>query len=61
MTTIKIIMESANREEAERALDKAKNAFKNGDVNSAYKFALKSLKLCSTKEGKGLFGNFFCG
>lgn len=45
-------MESANREEAERALDKAKNAFKNGDVNSAYKFALKSLKLCSTKEGK---------
>ena len=52
-------MESANREEAERALDKAKKAFKNGDIDSAYKFVLKSLKLCSTQEGKGLFINLF--
>lgn len=48
-----IIMESANRDEAERCLEKARLALKSGKIDYAYKLALKSLRLCSTPEGIG--------
>lgn len=46
-------MESANKEEAKRCLNKAKDAFQSGNVSYAKKLTQKSLKLCATQEARG--------
>ena len=49
------LMESANREEAKRCLNKARHALYSGVVTEAERLAKKSLRLCSTKEAEGIF------
>lgn len=52
---VRVIME-ANKSEAERCLEIAKKALKDGDLNKARRFANKSLKLCSTQQAEGKNG-----
>lgn len=47
-------MESANKEEAKRCLQKAVAALKGGDIQYARKLASKSYRLCPTDEAQGL-------
>lgn len=46
-------MESANKEEAKRCLQKAVAALKQGKTLYAQKLALKSIRLCPTTEAQG--------
>jgi len=46
-------MEAANRDEAEKCLQKAKSALKRGSSIEAEKLARKSFKLCPSEEARG--------
>ena len=46
-------MESANKGEARRCLEKAKQAFNRGEIKVAERLVSKSLRLCSSEEAKG--------
>ena len=46
-------MESANREEAKRCLEKAEYAFRSGNLPYAKRLVVKSIKLCSSMEAEG--------
>jgi hypothetical protein len=50
-----IKMESANKVEAERCIERAMCALQSGKTDYARKLALKSLRLCNTPEGIGKY------
>ena len=49
-------MESANREDAKKCIDKAKSALKAGHFSYSLKLAQKSVRLCPSDEAKGNLG-----
>ena len=50
-------MESANKDEALRCLEKAKTALADGDIEKAKRLTDKSLRLCATHQAKGTTGS----